>query len=87
MAFGYIDTDIHQTCTRKPWYLVGYGVGAWCGAGDVVETIGNGGVLHDITSMDDVRTCGRDLNLDLITGPCGLGAQAHPGQQLSNFLC
>lgn len=84
MAFGYRHTQ--QSCRRKPWYLVGYSVGVWRGAGDVVETVGDGGVLHDITGMDDVRACGRDLNLDLTTNTCGLGAQAHPGQQLGNFL-
>lgn len=45
---------MHQTCRRKPRHLVGYGVGAWCGAGDVVETEGHGGVLHDVAGVYDI---------------------------------
>lgn len=66
--------------------LVGYGVGARCGAGDVVESVGYGGILHDVTGMDDVWACGWDLNLDLITNTCSLGEQAHPRQQLGDVL-
>lgn len=83
MAFGY--PHIHLTYTHS--YLVSYCIGAWCGAGYVVETIGNGGVLHDITSVDDVWSRGWDLDLNLITNTSSLGAEAHPSQQLGNFLC
>lgn len=84
---GYNDIWLQtQTCRRKPRHLVGYGVGAWCGAGDVVETVGHGGVLHDITGVDDVGARWWDLNLDLVTDAGSLGAQAHPGQQLGDSL-
>lgn len=83
--------DIHlrtnQTCRANPRHLVGYGVGARCGARDVVESVGHGGILHDVTSMNDIGACGRDLHLNLITDAGDLGEQAHPGQQLGDFLC
>lgn len=77
-----------STCleTRKAAYLGGYSVGAWCGTGDVVETIGDGSILHDVTGVDDVWTGGRDLNLNLIADTGTSGAEAHPGEQLSNSL-
>ena len=85
---GYDDIWFHtcKTCRGKPRHLVGYGVGAWCCAGNVVESIGDGGVLHDVTGVDDIRACGRNLNLDLIADTCSLGEQAHPRQQLGDFL-
>lgn len=67
-------------------YLVRYGVGAGDGAGDVVESVGHGGILNNVTGVDDVRAGRRDLNLDLIAHPGGLRQQAHPGQQLSDLL-
>ena len=77
----------HQTCRRsKLRHLAGDGVGARCGAGDVVESVGHGGVLHDVTGVDDVWARGRDLNLDLVTDACDLGAQTHLGQQLGDSL-
>lgn len=81
MSFGYL--RIHKPHSD----LVSYCIGARCGAGYVVETIGNGGVLHDITSVDDVWSCGWDLNLNLITNTRSLGAEAHPSEQLGNLLC
>lgn len=70
----------------KKKHLVGNGVGARCGANDVVESEGYGGVFHDVTSVDDVGARGRDLNLDLITNTCRLGQQAHLGQQPGDSL-
>lgn len=67
-------------------YLVSYGVGARDGAGDVVESVGHGGVLNDVTGVDDVRASGRDLNLDLVPHTGGARQQAHPSQQLSDVL-
>lgn len=67
-------------------YLVSYGVGARDGAGDVVESVGHGGILNDVTGVDDVRASGRDLHLDLVPHPGGVRQQAHPGQQLSDLL-
>lgn len=85
------DNKVTHTCTKqqqaRPSYLVSYGVGAWCGADYVVETIGNGSILHDITRVDDVRSCRWYLNLDRIANTSSLGAQAHPSEQLGNFLC
>lgn len=77
---------VAHTRRRKPRHLVGYGVGAWCGTSDVVESVGHGGVLHDVTGMDDIRARGWDLDLNLITNTGRLGQQAHPSQQLSDFL-
>lgn len=77
----------NQTCRANPRHLVGYGVGARCGARDVVESVGHGGILHDVTSMNDIGACGRDLHLNLIADAGDLGEQAHPGQQLGDFLC
>lgn len=68
-------------------YLVGDGVCARRGAGDVVEAVGDSGVLHDVTGVDDVRTGGRDLDLDLVADARRLGEEAHPGQELSDFIC
>lgn len=67
-------------------YLVGYGVGARCGAGDVVETVGHGSILHDITGVNDVWASRWDLNFNLITNTSRLRTQAHPGEQLGEFL-
>lgn len=88
IRYDAIWLDTHQTCTHrsKPRYLVGYSVGAWCGAGNVVETIGHGSILHDVTGVDDVRACGRYLYLDLVAITCSLGSQAHLGEQLGDFL-
>lgn len=66
--------------------LVGYGVCARRGAGDVVEAVGHGGVLHDVAGVDDVRAYGGDLYLDLVSVTGRLGVQTHPGEQLSDFL-
>lgn len=85
MIFG-LYTHTHRTFKRKPRHLVGDGVGAWRGAGDVVESVGHGGVLHDVTGMDDVWARGWDLDLDLVAGAGWLGEQAHPGEQLGDFL-
>lgn len=68
-------------------HLVGDGVGARRGADDVVEAVGDGGVLHDVAGVDDVRPGGRDLHLDLVARAGGLGEQAHPGEQLGDLLC
>lgn len=63
-----------------------YGVGARDGAADVVESVGHGGILNDVTGVDDVRAGGRDLDLDLVPHTGGVGQQAHPSQQLSDLL-
>lgn len=82
MIFNYTQT----TRKKKHRNLVGDGVGPRCGAGDVVEPVGNSSVLHDVAGMEDVRACGRDLNLNLIADTSGTGAQAHPRQQLRDIL-
>lgn len=46
--------------------LIGYCVRAWRVPDDVVEAVRYGSVLHDVTGVDDIRACGRDLNLDVI---------------------
>lgn len=63
-----------------------YGVGARGGAGDVVESVGHGCILDNVTGVDDVRAGGRDLNLNLIPDTSGVRQQAHPREQLSNLL-
>lgn len=72
---------------KKEVYLVGYSVGAWRSTNDVVEPVGDCGVLHDVTSVDYVWTSGWDLYLDLITSSGGLGEQTHPGEQLGDLFC
>lgn len=67
-------------------HLVSYGVRVRHGVGDVVETVSDSSVLHDVAGVDDVWTGGRDLNLDLIVDASCLGEQAHPGEQLSYRL-
>lgn len=83
---GYNDVWLQTRAEGKPWHLVGYSVAARCGTSDVVESVGHGGVLHDVTGMDDIRACGWYLNLNLTTNTGRLGEQAHPSQQLSDFL-
>lgn len=83
---GYNDIWLHTHAEEKPRHLVGHGVAAWCGASDVVESVGHGGVLHDVTGMDDIRACGWYLNLNLITNASRPGDQTHSCQQLSDFL-
>lgn len=75
-----------RLCAQVSRYLVSYGVGAGDGAGDVVEPVGHGGILDDVTGVDDVRASGRDLDLDLIPQPGGARQQAHPRQQPSDLL-
>lgn len=67
-------------------YLVSYGVGVRDGAGDVVESVGHGGILDNVTGVDHIRASGRDLNLNFIPHPRGVRQQAHPGEQLSDLL-
>lgn len=75
-----------HTCRRKSRHLVGYGVGAWCGTSDVVESVGHGGVFHNVTRVDDIGACRWDLNLNLVANTGRLGEEAHPRQQLSDLL-
>lgn len=67
-------------------YLVSYSVGARDGAGDVVEPVGHGCILNNVTGMDDIRAGWRNLNLYLIPNTSGMGQQAHSSEQLSNLL-
>lgn len=67
--------------------LIGYGVRARRAPDDVVEAVRYGGVLHDVTGVDDIRACGRDLNLDQIALTADLWPQTHSGQQLSDAFC
>lgn len=67
-------------------HLVGDGVGPRRGAGDVVETVGDGGVLHDVAGVEDVWSRGGHLDLNLIADASGARAQAHPRQQPSEIL-
>lgn len=60
----HTDTQLEK---KNPRDLVGYGVGTRCGARDVIESIGNSSILHYVAGMNDVRACGGDLNLNLIT--------------------
>lgn len=46
--------------------LIGYGVRARRAPDDVVEAVRYGGVLHDVTGVDDISARGWDLNLDQI---------------------
>lgn len=56
------------------------------GAGDVVESVGHGCILNNVTGVDDIRAGGRDLHLNLIPDTSGARQQAHPGEQLSDLL-
>lgn len=76
-----------QSCLQVSRYLVSYGVGAGDGAGDVIKSVGHGGILNNVAGVDDIRASGRDLNLDLIPHTSGVRQQAHPSEQLSDLLC
>lgn len=67
-------------------YLVSYGVAARDGADNVVEPVGHGCILNNVTGVDDIRAGGRDLNLNLIPNTSGVRQQAHPSKQLSDLL-
>lgn len=80
MIFNYTQQTSRKKKTSR--HLVGDGVGPRSGAGDVVEPVGDSSILHDVAGMQDVWACGRHLNLNLIADTSGMGAQAHPGQQV-----